>query len=67
MCLSTRELSSPTEGACVFGMHFGLCWLRLEPLRGSAEQKRDGVKLGKLSCFSAKDLVSMENLGSRVA
>lgn len=67
MCLSTRELSSPTEGACVFGMDFGLCWLILEPLRGSGEQKKDEMKLGKLSCFSAKDPVTMGNLGSCVA
>lgn len=65
--LSTGESSSPIDGACVFGVDFGLCWLRVEPLRGSAEQKRDKVRLGRLSCFSAKDLVTMENLASCVA
>lgn len=45
--LSTVESSSPVDGACVFGIDFGLCWLRVEPLRGSAEQKRDEVRLGR--------------------
>lgn len=65
--VSTGKSARPFNGVCVFGPDFGSCCLRAELLRDSAEQKRDKVRLVRLSCFSAKDLVTKENPASHIA
>lgn len=61
-----RILQSPWWGVCIW-RRFWLILAESRALRGSAEQKRDEVRLGGLSCFSAKDLVTTGNLASCVA